>query len=122
MKTNYVSWAMRNGYDDAGGHEAAFLLNVAPSATPVELRIVGVELVEGGARVRVAAAAGGDSVDLSQVNGILSLAAGDALGSLAPKAVPASNVTYASGAATIFVPSSAGNFIKALLGAATPTE
>ncbi|MBQ6926002.1 MAG: hypothetical protein IJQ73_15295 [Kiritimatiellae bacterium] len=61
-------------------------------------------------------------MDLSQVNGILSLAAGDDLGSLAPKAVPASNVTYASGAATIFVPSSAGNFIKALLGVATPTE
>ena len=38
---------------------AAFLMNVAPNATPIELRIVGLEVVEGGTQVRVACRAGG---------------------------------------------------------------
>ncbi len=55
-------------------------------------------------RIRVAAAAGGAPVDLSRVNGILSLAAGASPVTLAPKAIPSADIDYSSGAATIFVP------------------
>ena len=75
MKAKYNAWAALNGADITGEHEAAFLLNVAQTATPVELRVVGIEVVEGGAKVRVAAAAGGDGVDLSKANGIFYVAA-----------------------------------------------
>ena len=119
VKTNYLAWAATYGYDDAGEHEAAFLMNVAPSATPVALRIVGIEVVEGGARVRIAGTAGNAAVDMAQVNGVISVAVGDDLGALVPRAV---NVTCASGTATVFVPSAAGAFIQAVVGAATPTE
>ena len=60
MKAKYNAWAATYGPDTTGEHEAAFLLNVAQTATPVELRIVDVEVVEGGARIRVAAEAGGN--------------------------------------------------------------
>ena len=96
-----------------GGCEAAFLLNVAPWATPIELRIAGIEVVEGGARVRVA-------VGLSQINGVMSLLSGDDLGALTPKSV--SGITYSEGEATIFVPASAGRFVKAVIGVAAPEE
>ena len=119
VKTNYLAWVETYGYDDAGEHEAAFLMNVAPEATPVELRIAGIEMVEGGVRIRVAATAGGAAVDMAQVNGVISVAVGDDLGALVPRAV---NVTCASGTATVFVPSAAGAFIKAVVGVATPTE
>ena len=58
---------------------------------------------------------------MSQINGILAVATGDAVGSLKPKAIPSANVTYSSGSATILVPSSAGSFIRARIGVATPT-
>ena len=120
VRSNYVSWAARNGEDSNSEHEDAFLLNVAPAATPVGLRIDGIDVVDGGATVRVAATAGGDAVDMSQVNGVISLAAGDELGSLALTAVPSENVTYENGEATIFVPASDGTFIRARVGVATP--
>jgi uncharacterized repeat protein (TIGR02543 family) len=117
---NYDEWAERYGYDPNGEHEAAFLLDVAPWATPIDLRIVGIEMAEGGARVRVTATAGGEAVDLSQINGVISVSAGDDLGALAPKA--ASGITYSEGEATIFVPASAGRFVKAVIGLAPPAE
>jgi hypothetical protein len=46
--------------------------------------------------------------------------AGDDLGALAPKA--ASGITYSEGEATIFVPASAGRFVKAVIGVAAPEE
>jgi len=49
-------------------------------------------------------------------------AAGDELGSLTPMAVPSENVMYENGEATIFVPSSAGSFIRAQIGLAAPVE
>ena len=99
-----------------------YLLDVAPAATPIELRIAGIEVVEGGARVRVTCRAGASAeagaVDLSQINGVMSVSAGDAPDALAPKA--ASGITYSEGEATIFVPASAGRFVKAVIGVAAP--
>ena len=122
----YDAWAQRYGSDALGANEGAYLLDVAPWATPIELRIVGIEVVEGGARVRVTCRAGASAeagaVDLSQINGVISVSAGDDLGALAPKAVPAANVTYSEGEATIFVPASAGRFVKAVIGLAPPAE
>lgn len=82
----------------------------------------GIEMVEGGARVHVTCRAGASAaaVDLSQINGVMSLLAGDDLGALAPKA--ASGITYSEGEATIFVPASAGRFVKAVIGQAAPEE
>jgi len=124
IRANYDAWALRYGYDALGAYEAAFLLNVAPWATPIELRIAGIEVVEGGARVRVTCRAGASAeagaVDLSQINGVISVSAGDDLGALAPKAVPAADVTYGNGAATVFVPASAGAFIRAQIGVSAP--
>ena len=120
IRAKYDAWAARYGYDASGVNEAAFLLNVAPWATPIELRIVGIEVVEDGAQVRVAATAGGAAADLGAINGVMSLLAGDDLGALAPKA--ASGITYSEGEATIFVPASAGRFVKAVIGVAAPEE
>ena len=130
IRANYDEWAQRYGSDALGANEAAFLLNVAPWATPIELRIAGIEVVEGGARVRVAATVGlsaeasaeadGAAVDLSQINGVISLLAGDDLDALAPKSV--SGIMYSEGEATIFVPASAGRFVKAVIGRAAPEE
>jgi len=53
----------------------------------VELRIAGIEMVEGGVRIRVAATAGGAAVDMAQVNGVISVAVGDDLGALVPRPV-----------------------------------
>ena len=108
-----------------------YLLNVAPSATPAELRIDSIEVGAGGATIRVtcragssaeagALAAGGTAVDLSQINGVICVEAGGALDALVPMAIPAANVTYSAGAATIAVPSSCGSFIKACIAVATP--
>ena len=58
--------------------------------------------------------------DLSQIHGVISVSAGDDLGALAPKA--ASGITYSEGEATIFVPTSAGRFVKAVIGLAAPEE
>ena len=58
--------------------------------------------------------------DLSAANGVLAVAAGDNLASLAPMALPAANVTYNAGAATILIPSSTGSFVQALIRVATP--
>ena len=122
LKNRYDAWAGLYGDDVDSVYEAAFLLDVAPWATPIELRIAGIEIAEGGARVRVVATAGGEAVDLSQINGVISVSAGDAPDTLAPKAVPAANVTYSAGEATIFVPASAGRFVKAVIGLTAPAE
>jgi uncharacterized repeat protein (TIGR02543 family) len=120
--SNYVAWAEAYGADTTGTHLAQFLLNVSPDSAPAELRITGIEVGAEGASVGVGATAGGDAVDLSKINGILSVASGDEPGSLAPKAVPPSNVRYEKGDAAILVPSSAGPFIRARIGVAAPTE
>ena len=122
LLSNYVAWAEAYGADTTGTHLAQFLLNVSPDSAPAELRITGIEVGAEGASVGVGATAGGDAVDLSKINGILSVASGDELGSLAPKAVPPSNVRYEKGDAAILVPSSAGPFIRARIGVAAPTE
>ncbi len=116
MKAKYNVWAATYGPDTTGEHEAAFLLNVAQTATPVELRIVDVEVVEGGARVRVAAEAGGDGVDLSKANGIFYVTAGDTVTNLVERAVQGTTFSGDGKTATITVPSAIGAFIKVVVG------
>lgn len=69
-----------------------------------------------------AASAGGAAVGLSQINGVISVSAGDAPDALALKAIPAANVMYSEGEATIFVPASAGRFVEAVIGLTAPAE
>ena len=120
MKAKYNAWAALNGADITGEHEAAFLLNVAQTATPVELRVVGIEVVEGGAKVRVAAAAGGDGVDLSKANGIFYVAAGDTVTNLVERAVQGTTFSGDGKTATITVPSDAGAFVRVVIGVSAP--
>ena len=122
MKAKYNAWAATYGPDTTGEHEAAFLLNVAQTATPVELRIVDVEVVEGGARIRVAAEAGGDDVDLSHANGVIYVAAGDTVTNLVEKPVPNPTFSGDGQTATIQVPSTAGAFVKVVVGVSVPSE
>ena len=116
MKAKYNTWAATYGPDTTGEHEAAFLLNVAQTATPVELRIVDVEVVGNGARIRVAAEAGGNGVDLSKANGVIYVAAGDTVTNLVEKAVQGTTFSSDGKTATIQVPSAVGAFIKAVIG------
>ena len=116
MKAKYNAWAATYGPDTTGEHEAAFLLNVAQTATPVELKIIDVEVVEGGARIRVAAEAGGDGVDLSKANGVIYVAAGDNVTNLVESAVQGTTFSGDGQTATIQVPSTIGKFIKAVIG------
>jgi len=120
MKAKYNTWAATYGPDTTGEHEAAFLLNVAHTATPVELRIVDVEVVAGGAQVRVAAEAGGNGVDLSKANGVIYVAAGDTVTNLVEKAVLGTTFSSDGKTATIQVPSAVGAFIKVLVGVSAP--
>ena len=120
MKTKYNAWAALNGADITGEHEAAFLLNVAQTATPVELRVVGIEVVEGGARIRVAAEAGGNAVELSKANGVIYIAAGDTVTDLVEKPVPNPTFSGDGQTATIQVPSTAGTFVKVVIGVSAP--
>ncbi|MBR0066485.1 MAG: hypothetical protein IJQ00_02725 [Kiritimatiellae bacterium] len=122
MKAKYNVWAATYGPDTTGEHEAAFLLNVAQTATPVELRIVDVEVVEGCARIRVAAEAGGDGVDLSHANGVIYVAAGDTVTNLVEKPVPNPTFSGDGKTATIQVPSTAGAFVKVVVGISAPSE
>ena len=122
MKAKYNAWAATYGPDTTGEHEAAFLLNVAQTATPVELRIVDVEVVEGGARIRVAAEAGGNGVDLSHANGVIYVAAGDTVTNLVEKPVPNPTFSGDGQTATIQVPSTAGAFVKVVVGVSVPSE
>ena len=120
MKAKYNAWAEVYGPDADGEHAAAFLMNIAPAATPAELRIVGIEIVEGGAQVRVAAEAGGVVVDLSRANGVIYVAAGDAVTNLVERAVRGTVFSGDGQTATITVPSAAGAFIKAAIGPSAP--
>ena len=122
MKAKYNAWASTYGPDTTGEHEAAFLLNVAQTATPVELRIVDVEVVEGGARIRVAAEAGGNGVDLSKANGAIYVAAGDTVTNLVERAVQGTSFSGDGKTATITVPSAAGTFVKVVIGVSAPSE
>ena len=115
MKAKYNTWAATYGPDTTGEHEAAFLLNVAQTATPVELRIVDVEVVGNGARIRVAAEAGGNGVDLSKANGVIYVAAGDTVTNLVEKAVQGTTFSSDGKTATIQVPSAAGTFVKVVI-------
>lgn len=122
MKAKYNAWAATYGPDTTGEYEAAFLLNVAQTATPVELRIVDVEVVEGGARIRVAAEAGGNGVDLSKANGTIYVAAGDTVTNLVERAVQGTTFSGDGKTATITVPSAAGAFVKVVIGVSAPSE
>ena len=122
MKAKYNAWAATYGPDSTGEHEAAFLLNVAQTATPVELRIVDVEVVEGGARIRVAAEAGGDDVDLSHANGVIYVAAGDTVTNLVERTVQGTTFSGDGKNATITVPSAAGTLVKVVVGVSAPSE
>ncbi len=122
MKAKYNDWAATYGSDTTGEHEAAFLLNVAQTATPVELRIVDVEVVEGGARIRVAAEAGGNGVDLSHANGVIYVAAGDTVTNLVERTVQSKTFSGDGKTATIQVPSTAGAFVKVVVGISAPSE
>ena len=122
MKAKYNAWAATYGPDTTGEHEAAFLLNVAQTATPVELRIVDVEVVEGGARIRVAAEAGGNGVDLSKANGVIYVAAGDTVTNLVERTVQGTTFSGDGKTATIQVPSTAGAFVKVVVGISAPSE
>ena len=122
MKAKYNAWAATYGPDTTGEHEAAFLLNVAQTATPVELRIVDVEVVEDGARIRVAAEAGGDDVDLSHANGVIYVAAGDTVTNLVERTVQGTTFSGDGKNATITVPSAAGTFVKVVVGVSAPSE
>ena len=122
MKAKYNAWAATYGSDTTGEHEAAFLLNVAQTATPVELRIVDVEVVEGGARIRVAAEAGGNGVDLSKANGAIYVAAGDTVTNLVERTVQGTTFSGDGKTATITVPSAAGTFVKVVIGVSAPAE
>ena len=122
MKAKYNAWVATYGPDTTGEHEAAFLLNVAQTATPVELRIVDVEVVEGGARIRVAAEAGGDGVDLSHANGVIYVAAGDTVTNLVESAVQGTTFSGDGQTATIQVPSTSGAFVKVVVGISAPSE
>ena len=116
MKAKYNAWAATYGPDTTGEHEAAFLLNVAQTATPVELRIVDVEVVGNGARIRVAAEAGGNEVDLSKANGVIYVAAGDTVTNLVERTVQGTTFSGDGKTATITVPSAVGAFIKVVIG------
>jgi hypothetical protein len=116
MKAKYFAWAAQYGADVNSEHEAAFLMNVSPFAAPIELRIVDIKVGEDGARVRVAATAGGVPVDLSKINGAISVVAGDAPDALTPNDVAAESIVYEDGVAVICVPPSYGRFIKAVIG------
>ena len=122
MKAKYNAWAATYGPDTTGEHEAAFLLNVAQTATPVELRIVDVEVVDDGARIRVAAEAGGDGVDLSHANGVIYVAAGDTVTNLVERTVQGTTFSGDGKTATIQVPSTAGAFVKVVVGISAPSE
>ena len=118
--TNYVNWAAVHGPDYAGTQAAAFLLNVAPSATPTELRIDGIEVGAEGATIRASATAGGAAVDLTKINGILAVEAGDTVTNLVPKAVRGATFSADGTTATIPVPSSDGFFLRARIGTSAP--
>ena len=122
MKAKYNAWAATYGPDTTGEYEAAFLLNVAQTATPVELRIVDVEVVEGGARIRVAAEAGGNGVGLSHANGVIYVAAGDTVTNLVERTVQGMTFSGDGKTATITVPSAAGTVVKVVIGGSAPAE
>ena len=118
--TNYVHWAAVHGPDYAGTQAAAFLLNVAPTSTPTELRIDGIEMGTEGATIRASATAGGAAVDLTKINGILAVEAGDTVTNLVPKAVQGATFSADGTTATIPVPSSDGLFLRARIGTSVP--
>ena len=123
VRSLYEDWADQFGPDEDGGHEAAFLLNVSPEATPVSFRVVAIRPVADGAQVDVLATAGRGIVDLSKINGALFVEAGASPGALSPKAVRAGNLSYdgETHVATIVVPASDGAFVRARIGLSAPS-
>ena len=118
----FWSWVNAYGVTDYAttDYTAQYLLNVAAAKTLAALSIDGIEVGSAGATVRITATAGGEAVDLSKINGVLAVAAGDDPGSLTPKAIPSANVTYGAGATKVFVPSSYGSFIRMSIGILAP--
>ena len=72
------------------------------------------------ARIRVAAEAGGDGVDLSHANGAIYVAAGDTVTNLVERAVQGTTFSGDGKTATITVPSAAGTFVKVVIGVSAP--
>lgn len=120
MKAKYDAWATSYGPDAAGEHEAAFLLNVAPTATPVVLRIGAIEVGANGTTIAVGATAGGAAVDLSAINGILAVESGATVTNLVPKAVQGATFSADGTTATISLPTSDDAFVRARVGLSVP--
>ena len=116
---SFWDWVDANNVADyRTDYTAQFLLNVAPGATPAALHVDDITVLDNGATINVSATAGGDPVNLTDINGVLLVDVGFALTNLVPKAVPAANVWHndATRSATIFVSSLDGSFMRARVG------
>ena len=69
-------------------------------------------MAEGGFSVRVRALANGAMVDASAINGLIHVSTGATPGALSRRTIPAANVGFSSGDATILVPISFGSFVR----------
>ena len=81
VQEKFATWKSTYGVTDFTGKEAAFLLNVAPGDEK-PLVIEEINVIEGEAAIVVSA----DDVDLSKINGVAFVEAGDTLEEMAPKA------------------------------------
>ena len=131
----FWAWVDTNSVPDyaAADYTAQYLLNVAPSQKSVNLHIDGIEVGADGATIAVratarcagaSAEAGDGSVDLTKINGVLSVAVGSSVGSLTPKAIPSGNVSYnaETHVATIVIPGADGAFVQARIDFTAPAE
>ena len=114
----YWAWAEQhaagqNLYAEGADFSEQYLLNVDANVTPT-LHIDSVEITDEGTKIVVSAAAGNTAIDLEEINGVLDVYVGNALGSLTKKAIPAANLDFdASGKAEVIIPAQDGKFVKA---------
>ena len=131
----FWAWVDTNSVPDyaSADYAAQYLLNVAPIQKSVNLHIDGIEVGADGATIAVratarcagaSAEAGDGSVDLTKINGVLSVAVGSSVGSLTPKAIPSGNVSYnaETHVATIVIPGADGAFVQARIDFTAPAE
>ena len=131
----FWAWVDTNSVSDYAStdYTAQYLLNVAPSQKSASLHIDGIEVVSGGAVIAVRATAcragvpaepDNGIVDLTKINGVLSVAVGSSVGSLTPKAIPSGNVSYnaETHVATIVIPAADGTFVQARIDFTAPAE
>ncbi|MBQ6009629.1 MAG: C10 family peptidase [Kiritimatiellae bacterium] len=123
---HFWAWVDANRVADYAScdYTAQYLLNVAPSQTPVNFRIDGIEVVAGSAMIRVVATAGRSVVDLTKLNGVLCVAVGSSVDSLTPKAIPSANVKYndETHVATIVIPEADGAIVQARIDFTAPAS